>query len=285
MATAPSPQRKERPLDLVWFLLKWVVFLLVLRTLIASPFTIPSESMLPRLLVGDYLFVTKWNYGWSRWSFELPLPRVLDARAAVDPSLRPAEPNARRLLPHLPERGDVVVFRAPPANNQDYIKRVIGLPGERVRGRAGVVYVDGRALTRQRIADLLVPESGNTRCLAEQFRETAPGGRSVCRYPRYRESAESGRSWEVLDAMRSPQDDFAELTVPPGRLFLMGDNRDYSADSRFPPVPGQGIGLVPADNLLGKAALLFFSTDGSASLWNPASWVSSARTDRIGGGF
>ena len=159
MAPTPPPnQRAERPLDIVWFLLKWVVFLLVLRTLIVSPFTIPSESMLPRLLVGDYLFVTKWNYGWSRWSFELPLPRILDARAATDPASRPAEPDARRLLAHLPERGDVVVFRAPPANNQDYIKRVIGLPGDRVRGRAGTVYVNGRALTRQRIADLVVPE-------------------------------------------------------------------------------------------------------------------------------
>ncbi len=284
--TSPTPSaRREGPLDLVWFLLKWVVFLILVRTLVVSPFTIPSESMLPRLVIGDYLFVTKWNYGWSRWSFELPLPAAWDARAATDPALAPAEPGARRLLPHLPERGDVVVFRAPPANNQDYIKRVIGLPGDRVRLKAGRVILNGEPLPRQRVADLILPESPNTRCLADRFREVAPGGRSVCRYPRYRETMAGGRSYEVLDTTRSPQDDYAEITVPPGRLFLMGDNRDYSADSRFPPVPGQGIGLVPADNLLGRAALLFFSTDGSAEWWKPWTWVSAARTDRIGGGF
>ncbi len=280
-STRSAPDR-EGPLDLAWFLLKWVVFLLLVRTVVVSPFTIPSESMLPRLVVGDYLFVTKWNYGWSRWSFELPLPAAWAARDPAAPA--PAEGEARRVLPHLPARGDVVVFRAPPANNQDYIKRVIGLPGDRVAVKAGRVVLNGETLPRQRIADLLVAESANTHCLADGFREVAPGGRSVCRYPRYRETLD-GRSYEVLDTARSPQDDFAEVTVPAGRLFLMGDNRDYSADSRFPPVPGQGIGLVPADNLLGKAALLFFSTDGSAEWLKPWTWVSAARTERFGGGF
>ena len=285
MATASAPAEiRERPLDLVWFLLKWIVVLLAVRTLVVSPFVIPSESMLPRLVIGDFLFVTKYNYGWSRWSFELPLPRILDARAARNPTERPAEPDAHRLLPVLPRRGDVVVFRAPPANNQDYIKRVIGLPGDRVRLEDGTVYVNGEPLPRQRIADLLLPESANTRCLDDGLREVAPGGGSVCRYPRYRETA-GGTSYEVLDIRPTTQDDMDELTVPAGRLFLMGDNRDYSADSRFPPVAGQGIGLVPADNLLGRAALLFFSTDGSAEWLKPWTWVSAARTDRIGGGF
>ena len=287
MATTSSPERARRdgPLDLVWFLVKWVAFLLILRTLIVSPFTIPSESMLPRLVVGDYLFVTKWNYGWSRWSFELPLPAAFDARAATDPALAEPEPDARRLLPHLPARGEVVVFRAPPANNVDYIKRVIGLPGDRVSLEDGRITLNGEVLPRQRIADLILPESPNTRCLADRFREVRPGGHSVCRYPRWRETITGGKSYEVLDVMHTPQDDMAEVTVPEGHLFLMGDNRDFSADSRFPPVAGQGIGMVPADNLLGRAALLFFSTDGSAEWSKPWTWVSAARSDRIGGGF
>ena len=284
MATTASDPRQERPIDLVWFLLKWIAVLLAVRTLIVSPFVIPSESMLPRLVIGDFLFVTKYNYGWSRWSFELPLPHILDARASQDPTTRPAEPEASRLLPVMPHRGDVVVFRAPPANNQDYIKRVIGLPGDRVRLEDGGVILNGRALPRQRIADLLLPESANTRCLDDGLREVAPGGGSVCRYPRYRETL-GQVSYEVLDVRATTQDDMPEVTVPPGRLFLMGDNRDYSADSRFPPVAGQGIGLVPADNLLGRAALLFFSTDGSAEWLKPWTWVSAARTDRIGGGL
>ena len=286
MATTTSPERARRdgPLDLVWFLVKWVIFLLALRTLVVSPFTIPSESMLPRLVVGDYLFVTKWNYGWSRWSFELPLPAAF-ARTATDPASAAPEPEARRLLPHLPRRGEVVVFRAPPANNLDYIKRVIGLPGDRVALKGGRVRLNGKVLPRQRIADLILPESANTRCLADRFREVRPGGESVCRYPRWRETMVGGKSYEVLDVLSTPQDDMDEVTVPDGHLFLMGDNRDFSADSRFPPVAGQGIGMVPADNLLGRAALLFFSTDGSAEWPKPWTWVSAARTERIGGGF
>ena len=288
MATASSPAADapaERPMDLVWFLLRWVILLLLVRTLIVSPFVIPSESMLPRLVIGDYLFVTKWNYGWSRWSFELPLPAILDAHAATDPASRPAESEARRLLPHLPRRGEVVVFRAPPANNVDYIKRVIGLPGDRVRLSGGTVFVNGEPLARQRIADLLLPESANTRCLIEASREVRPGGGSVCRYRRFRETMPDGPSYEVLELMRTGQDDMAELTVPAGRLFLMGDNRDFSADSRFPAIANQGIGLVPADNLIGRAGLLFFSTDGSAEWLKPWTWVSAARTERIGGRF
>jgi signal peptidase I len=247
---------------------------LSLRSCIIMPRSIPSESMMPRLLVGDYLLVAKWPYGWSRFS----LPWV------------PPGPHSR-LLGHAPERGDVVVFRAPPDDRSDYIKRLIGEPGDRVQMRGGVLWLNGRPVPKVREADFIVPMAPNTECSSIAAVQVPYGagadaeGRPICRFPRYRETLPNGVSYDVLDQGETPQDDTPVITVPAGHYFLMGDNRDMSADSRFAAVAGAGIGMVPAENLEGRAIVTIFSTNGSARWGHPLSWFRTIRPDRIGHGF
>jgi signal peptidase I len=270
--TAPESPHAEgkKPKEegsFLWFLVKLVLFVLIFRTFILSTFSIPSESMLPRLMVGDYLFTSKWPYGYGRAS----LPIDIDI-------------GDGKIFASLPERGDIVVFKHP-IDRTDYIKRVIGLPGDTIQMVAGVVHIDGVPVKKERIADFVRPVGPYNRCDRTQFREAAPDGTLVCRYPRFRETLPSGRQYEVLDFGLGPVDTTEPIIVPQGHVFLMGDNRDNSQDSRRPSVSGGWVGLVPTENLVSRAEVFGFSTDGTSSWINPVSWFTAARGERIGDGL
>jgi len=225
--------------------------------------------MLPSLYIGDYLIVAKWPYGYSRYSFPLGVPSF----------------NGR-VFGQLPKRGDVVVFRHP-TEDTDLIKRVIGLPGDTVELRAGSVILNGQPISREPLAPYKLPISPNTPCKVVPPASPAViqgGGRSFCVYPAYRETLPGGPSYTVLDQTETQADDFGPVKVPAGHVFLMGDNRDDSLDSRYPTVEG-GIAMVPAENLIGRAVFTFWSTDGTASWWKPWSWFSALRASRIGNGY
>jgi signal peptidase I len=266
--TAPDPRPAKKEESFPVFLIKLVMIVLLFRSLVFAPFNIPSESMLPGLMNGDYLLAAKWPFGYSRYSLPLSAPLL--------PS---------RILAGQPKRGDVVIFKAPPLNDVDYIKRVIGLPGDTVQMIGGQLWLNGKAVPKERIADAVVPVSANTRCYMSVFEVDAPDGTRECHYPRFRETLPGGRSYNVLDLGQTDQDTTPPMMVPDNSLFLMGDNRDNSMDSRFPAIPGQGIGIVPQDNLVGRAAIMMFSTDGSASWFKPWTWITATRWRRIGTTF
>lgn len=220
-----------------------ILIALVVRTVAYEPFNIPSGSMIPTLLVGDYLFVSKFSYGYSRHSFPF--------------SIAPIE---GRILGEAPERGDVVVFKFPGDNTTDYIKRVIGLPGDTVQVQMGRLIINGEMVERERIEDFVIRDHfGNVRRLG-RFIETLPNG---VKHPILEES----------DFER--YDDTPLFRVPEGHYFMMGDNRDHSEDSRG------NVSFVPEENLVGKAQVLFFSTDGSARLWEIWRWPFATRWDRL----
>lgn len=267
--TAPAQEEGKKEDSFLIFLLKLVVLVTLFRSLVFSPFNIPSESMLPRLVNGDYLLAAKWPYGYSRYSLPFALPLLPEKRVLASP----------------PQRGDVVIFKQPPLKELDYIKRVIGLPGDLVQMVDGQLYLNGVPVPKQRIADFEIPISPNTQCYSLQFIARRDDGTDVCRYPRYRETLPGGRHYEVLDLGPRFMDNTAPVLVPEGHLFLMGDNRDNSEDSRFPAEPGRGIGLVPMDNLVGRASFMIWSTDGSVEWFKPWTWFTAARWDRLGGTF
>jgi len=253
------------------FLLLLVVAALALRSFVFAPFSIPSGSMLPSLRIGDYLVASKWPWGFSRYSIPFGLASFED-----------------RIFPRLPARGDIAVFRHP-TNGEDYVKRVIGLPGDRIALRSGTVILNGAPIARRRIADFAMPVSPNSPCRITGFhpdvREEEIEGRGlICFYPRFRETLRDGRSWDVLDQGDRQLDHMAPIIVPAGHVFVMGDNRDDSGDSRLA-VEENGIGLLPIDRLLGRASFLVWSTDGSARWLAPWTWFSAARGERIGRGL
>ena len=261
-------RKKEGVAETTRFLLLLFLFAVLLRSFVVAPFSIPSGSMLPRMMIGDYLFVAKWSYGYSRVSLPFGL-------GSFD----------GRLLAREPERGDVAVFRYPDGSDEDYVKRVIGLPGDQVQMQEGVLYLNGEAVPRVRVADFLMPITPNSPCRtidpAAARVVTDREGSRFCAYPRYRETLPEGRSFYVLDQIQGPTDDTPVYIVPDDHYFMMGDNRDDSEDSRIALEAG-GVGYLPADYLIGEALITFFSTDGSAEWLKPWTWFSAARWERIG---
>jgi signal peptidase I len=270
-----DPSDTEKPADepetigsFALFLVKLVIAVLLFRTLVFSTFSIPSESMQPRLWNGDFLIAAKWPYGYSHHSLPWSAPLFRG-----------------RIFASQPARGDVVIFKAPPLANVDYIKRVIGLPGDQVQMIGGVVHINGEPVPKVKIADFVIPVSANTQCRDIRFRVELGPGRAECRYPQFRETLPGGRSYNVLDFGVTPQDNTEGVVVPEGMLFLMGDNRDNSLDSRFPAEPNRGIGLVPQENLVGEAYFMIWSTDGSFEWSRPWTLFTAARRHRMGDGI
>ena len=246
----------------------WLVLaVLAFHSFVAKPFYIPSESMMPGLLVGDRLVVSKYPYGWS-W---------------VSPSFHVLPHWQGRLWGAMPERGDIVIV-TPPGQNSDYIKRVIGLPGDTIEMIDGTVYINGQALRREERPPTNLPVDDNLPC-EEGFgvrQVRGSDGALYCRMPVFREYLPSGRFYDTIDIGHTSTDDFAPVRVPAGHVFLMGDNRDQSADSRVP-LSGAGLGgPVAWENIGGRAEFITFSLDGSSSYFNPISWFTALRGGRAG---
>jgi signal peptidase I len=225
-----------------------VLIALVVRTFAFEPFNIPSGSMIPTLLVGDYLFVSKYSYGYSRHTVAFGLP-LFDGRVLGSP----------------PERGDVAVFRLPRDPSQDYIKRVVGLPGDRIQIIEGVLHINGEAVEREPVDPEDVPGIADVE-LGQVYLETFPNGHR--HYIR-----------ELSDTSR--WDNTGVYTVPDGHYFMMGDNRDASQDSRVVTPGGRvEVGFVPEENLVGRADFLWFSL-ARGSFWEIWRWPAQLRLDRM----
>lgn len=252
---------------------------LCLHSFVAKPFYIPSESMMPTLLVGDRLVVTKYPFGWSY----------------ISPSFHVLPFIRGRLFGRLPERGDVVIVTPPGAERgrEDLIKRVIGLPGDVVQMIDGRLWLNGKPVKAVDLGLRDVPIDGNFHCNANDpdperafpgfvgARVANKAGKPQCRLHIIRETLPGGRSYDTIDFGRSSEDDTMPWTVPAAHVFLLGDNRDNSADSRVPAILNGLGGPVPVENVGGRAEFITFSMSGDAS-WKPLSWLSAFRTERFG---
>jgi len=227
---------------LIFALLLAIMF----RSVAYEPFHIPTGSMKNTLLVGDYLFVSKYAYGYSRYSFPFGLPLFKGRVMELDK----------------PKRGDIVVFRVPLKPRVDFIKRIIGMPGDRIQMKEGLVYINGEPLKRQRVEDYADDENRNDIKSVTQFTETLPEGKVIHILKQYK---------------IGPADDTPAYEVPAGHYFMMGDNRDNSHDSRYM----DDLGFIPEENIVGRAEILFFSTDGTSRFKDPFSWFTAMRSERF----
>lgn len=237
----------RRQSSTLWEIVKTVLYAvpiaLVIRSFAFEPFSIPSSSMVPTLLIGDYLFVSKYSYGFSRYSLPFGLPLI-----------------SGRILASEPERGDVVVFKLPADNATDYIKRIVGLPGDNIQIVNGILHINGTPVSRQP---------------AGEYTDRSDGG-GVRRMRRFIETLPNGRKHQIIEVSDSmPYDNTGVFTVPPGHYFALGDNRDNSRDSRF---PGE-VGFIPFVNLVGRAELIFLSIDGD--IWRIWEWFGNLRLRRL----
>ncbi len=244
MSVADKTQKKSGGLgETISVIVQALILALIIRTFLFQPFSIPSGSMRPTLLEGDYLFVTKWAYGYSRHSLPFSPPVF-----------------AGRMWDAQPERGDVVVFKLPQDTSIDYIKRVVGLPGDRIQMRGGQLYINDEPVQREKVGEIDNPDITEVDRPVEVYRETLP----------------NGVSYETLDLTKNGiGDDTREFVVPDGHYFMMGDNRDNSSDSRF------HVGFVPYENLVGRANIIFFSIAGGYSPLEVWRWPTDMRVDRL----
>ncbi|HTK34097.1 MAG TPA: signal peptidase I [Caulobacteraceae bacterium] len=251
---SPKPAKtKSGPAHEVFELGKTIVYALlialVLRVLLFQPFTIPSASMEPTLLEGDYIIVSKFAYGWSRHSIPFSPPIFKG-----------------RIFEQTPHRGDIVVFKLPRDGHTDYIKRLVGLPGDRMQVKQGTLYINDKAVQRTPLTPVQLDSAFGVPHDVARYQEVLPDTRKT--YTTY----SFGNDGEV--------DNTGVYTVPAGHYFMMGDNRDNSVDSRYP--PETGVGFVPAENLVGKAEVILFSWREGASMLKPWTWFTDARAERWG---
>jgi signal peptidase I len=224
---------------------------LVIRTVLFQPFNIPSGSLIPTLLIGDYLFVSKYSYGYSHFS----LPSFLD----LAPGMMPG-----RLFASQPKRGDIIVFKLPRDGETDYIKRLIGLPGDKVQVIKGRLYINGAIVERTPLPPYAMTDGGPAN--VAHYEETLPGG---VKHEIIQLNGDDGE-----------YDNTGVYTVPPGNYFMMGDNRDNSLDSRVPP-EREGVGYVPFENLIGRAEVIFFSVEEGEPAWEVWRWPWTVRWNRL----
>ena len=269
----PVAARAEKPPTDWWGEVKaifWLILaVLAFHSFIAKPFYIPSESMMPLLLKGDRLVVSKYPYGWS-W---------------VSPSFHVWPEMGGKLFGRTPKRGDVVIL-TPKGEKTDYIKRVIGLPGDTIEMRRGELFINGQAVKREARPPVLIPIDVNVPCNVGYPVERVAGGDGAgyCKMPVVRETLPEGRSYDTIDlGYIGGPDDYGPYVVPEGHVFVMGDNRDQSADSRVAGGRAQGLdGAIPLENVGGRAEFITFSYDGSTQWLNPISWFSALRGGRAG---
>jgi len=227
MSVTPGVKRQEGGIaETVRVIVHALIIALVIRTFLFQPFNIPSGSMENTLLVGDYLFVSKFSYGYTHYSLPFSPPIF-----------------SGRIWSSNPQRGDIVVFRLPKDDSIDYIKRVVGLPGDRIQVINGLLHINGEPVKRERIEDVV---------------ETNDFGRSE-QVKRWRETLPNGVTYVTLERAIQHLENTPVFEVPPDHFFMMGDNRDNSSDSRD---PSSGVGYVPLENIIGRAQIIFFSIQG-----------------------